>query len=61
MEMGEGKRPFDYGMAELLAFASLVDGRHAGAADRAGLAARNVQPAALGADGYGDRGEVLPL
>ncbi len=24
MEMGEGKRPFDYGMAELLAFASLV-------------------------------------
>lgn len=24
MEMGDGKRPFDYGMAELLAFASLV-------------------------------------
>ncbi len=24
MEMAEGKRPFDYGMAELVAFASLV-------------------------------------
>ena len=26
--MADGKRPFDYGMAELVAYASLVTARH---------------------------------
>ena len=45
-EMGDDKRPFDYGMAELLAFASLIKAGHAGATDGAGFAARDVQPEA---------------
>ena len=36
-EMGTGKRPVDYGMAEALASAGLVR-RHSGSADRAGHA-----------------------
>ncbi len=55
-EMGTGKKPLDYGMAEALAFASLGKARHSGAPQRAGLAARDLQSAALGADRY--RGRV---
>ncbi len=49
-EMGTGKKPLDYGMAEALAFAQPGQARHPGAHERTGLAARDVQPAALGAD-----------
>ncbi len=40
--MGEGKRPFDYGMAEAVAFGSLVTQRDSGAIERTGQPARHV-------------------
>ena len=44
-EMGHGKRPIDYGFAELLAYGSLVLEGQSCAPDWAGLAARHLQPA----------------
>ena len=51
-EMGAGKRPVDYGMAEALAFGGLVKAGDSGAAERAGHPPRHFQPAALGAARY---------
>ena len=52
LEMAQGKRAIDFGMAEALAFGSLLNAGRAGAAYRAGQPARNFQPAACGADRY---------
>ena len=46
-EMALGKRPIDYGMAEALAFASLVTQRGSGSNERAGFAPRHLQSSSL--------------
>ena len=60
LEMAQGKRAIDFGMAEALAFGSLLKQRRAGAVFRAGQPARNVQSAARGADRYRERRRVRP-
>ena len=57
-EMGHGKRPVDYGMAEALAFGTLLLGGHARAVHRTGHAARHVQPEARGPCRYAERGAI---
>jgi len=54
-EMGEGKRPFDYGMAELVAFAALLE---AGIPVR--LRTRHLQPAPRRHGRHRNRAQVLP-
>ena len=56
--MAAGARRLDYGMAEALAFGSLLRAGHARPAERAGQRARHVQPAARRARGHRDRAEV---
>ena len=51
-EMGYGKRPLDFGMAEALAFGSLATQGVPDPPQRTGQPSRHLQPAALGADRY---------
>ncbi len=48
-EMGQGKRAIDYGMAEGLAFGSLLDAGRSRPPERPGHAARHLQPSPCGA------------
>ncbi len=56
-EMGHGKRPVDYGMAEALAFGTLA-AQGAMPVVVTGQDMVNVQPAACGPGGYAQRGAV---
>ena len=56
LEMAQGKRALDFGMAEALAFGSLLKQGVPVRLERAGQPARHVQPAARRADRYRDRG-----
>ena len=57
--MAQGKRALDYGMAEALAFGTLLQAWDAGASDGAGHAARDVQSAARSADGHRKRSRSM--
>ena len=48
-DMGEGKQPVDWGMAEHLAFASLVASGYRGAHHRTGLGTRHLRAPSFGA------------
>ena len=61
VEMGNGRKPIDYGMAELLAYAIAAEGWHPGAVDRAGLAARHFQSAPLRLRRHRDRSTLFPV
>ena len=61
-EMGYGKRPLDFGMAEALAFGSLGAEGTADSFKRPGQPPRHLQSAAFGADRYRqDEKEYVPL
>ncbi len=59
-QMGHGKAAVDYGMAEALAFGSLLRDGVACSPHRPGQPARHLQPAPCRAGGHRERTEVLP-
>ena len=60
LEMGAGKRLFDYGMAELVAYASLLTEAVPRAPERPGLTAWNIQSKTCGHGRYRDRTALHP-